>query len=140
MSRRILSVVLVSVSLVACHIPDLSSINFSECLHQCSAESKDNCKSQDTGSTCMDQVDNCFHTVTDCTDSCLHCEERGSCTNESDCNNQCAHMTEDCTDMIQPCIKSQESEIQDGLANDCVAPLVDCVSECAADVENALKH
>lgn len=129
------------IALAACHIPSLSGINFSDCLHQCSVQSKEDCKyeQEDTGPNCMDQVENCFHTVTNCTDDCLHCEERGTCTNESECNNNCAHQTETCTDMIQPCIKSQEAEIQDGLADNCVAPLVDCVSDCAADVEDALR-
>lgn len=156
----ILGLSLVGSIAVACHIPDLSEIHASKCFRECSKEAKGDCKinidsssssSSGGGMTseddCFDGIENCFHAAADCSDYCLTCKEPGSCSlSQDECNNACVHMAEKCTDQIQPCLDQEKEQLKgdlndvgDKLADDCVGPLMDCVSDCIADIENTLR-
>lgn len=133
---------------LACHIPDVGSIDLSGCFHGCAEQSKTACDaagtSDTTGHDCFDDIEACFNAASDCSDACLECSKTDSCVPSTDeCNNSCVHMANDCTQMIKPCVKQRQDEVVNGVVDDitvgCIDPLMDCVSSCVDDAQSKLK-
>ncbi len=119
----------------ACLIPDLSKLDLDGCFLRCKGDLDDACgASTPQSDQCLTVLEDCFNGVSVCSDDCLHCESKGTCTDENECNNNCAHMANSCTDLIKPCFDNQK----DALIKYCIDPLLLCTSSCIRDAEEQL--